>query len=631
MTPVSPSTLESPQLDALWSGRLSGEVHDLFKVFNDSLPFDHRLFLQDLAGSSAWANALEHANVLAADERAQIEAALKDLARCVAESPSVLIDADDEDIHSFVERELVSRVGDLGKKLHTGRSRNDQVATDLRLWTMEAIDCRIGEIQALIDALVELAQREQATVFPGYTHLQRAQPILFAHWCLAYVEMFRRDLGRMNDARHRTSVCPLGCAALAGTAYDIDREALAAKLGFHAASANSLDAVSDRDFVIESLSGISVTAMHLSRMAEDLVFYSSGEARLLELPDGLCSGSSIMPQKKNPDALELVRGKCGMQIGRLVGVMTTMKALPLAYNKDMQEDKVPLFDAMDELSICLRVLPPLLEGIKVRHQNARAAALGDFANATELADHLVERGVPFRDAHHQVGRLVSEAIEQGLPLEELSLSEIQTHAPAADEHVFVDLTVDAALGKRTSIGGTAPDQVATRIARLQSSGRKSRPTGSIEVRTARVSDLTDIKRLVDLWADAGENLPRSEEEILQSIGEFTVATEDDRVVGCGALWLYTPALAEIRSVGVDPECQGGGIGSKIIEHLAFNARRLRIEQVFVLTRAPQFFERLDFKMVSVNGLPEKILKDCARCPKKHCCDEIAMVRTTWSD
>ena len=297
----------------------------------------------------------------------------------------------------------------------------------------------------------------------------------------------------------------------------------------------------------------------------------------------------------------------------------------------MQEDKVPLFDAMDELSICLRVLPPLLEGIKVRHQNARAAALGDFANATELADHLVERGVPFRDAHHQVGRLVSEAIEQGLPLEELSLSEIQTHAPAADEHVFVDLTVDAALGKRTSIGGTAPDQVATRIARLQSSGRKSRPTGSIEVRTARVSDLTDIKRLVDLWADAGENLPRSEEEILQSIGEFTVATEDDRVVGCGALWLYTPALAEIRSVGVDPECQGGGIGSKIIEHLAFNARRLRIEQVFVLTRAPQFFKRLDFKMVSVNGLPEKILKDCARCPKKHCCDEIAMVRTTWSD
>ena len=631
MTPSNLNILEPVRREALWSGRLSGEVHDLFKVFNDSLPFDRRLFLQDVAGSAAWARALEHAKVLETGERIRIEEALEDLARCVAESPAVLIDADDEDIHSFVERELVARVGDLGKKLHTGRSRNDQVATDLRLWTMEALDHRIGEIQAVITALVELARREQSTVFPGYTHLQRAQPILFAHWCLAYVEMLRRDLGRMADARSRASLCPLGCAALAGTAYDIDRESIAVDLGFRAAAANSLDAVSDRDFVIESLSGISVTSVHLSRMAEDLVFYSSGEARLLELPDGLCSGSSIMPQKKNPDALELIRGKCGMQIGRLVGLMTTMKALPLAYNKDMQEDKVPLFDAMDELSICLRVLPPLLDGITVRRENARAAALGDFANATELADHLVTRGVPFRDAHHQVGRLVAEAIGRGLPLEEFSLSEINAHAPAADEQVFVDLTVDAALEKRASIGGTSPEQVATRIAGLQSPVRNSRPVGSIAIRTARVSDLADLKRLIDLWADAGENLPRSEEEILQSIGEFTVATEDDKVVGCGALWLYTPTLAEIRSVGVDPECQGGGVGSRIVEHLALNARRLRIERVFVLTRAPRFFERLEFKTVSVNGLPEKILKDCARCPKKHCCDEIAMVRTTWSE
>jgi argininosuccinate lyase / amino-acid N-acetyltransferase len=621
---------EPPRRASLWSGRFSGDVHDLFKVFNDSLNFDRRLFPQELAGSAAWARALERANVLEAEEVSRIEEALEDLARCVADSPAVLIDADDEDIHSFVERELVARVGDLGKKLHTGRSRNDQVATDLRLWTMEALDHRIGEIQAVITALVELAHREQATVFPGYTHLQRAQPVLFAHWCLAYVEMLRRDLGRMADAQSRASFCPLGCAALAGTAYDIDREAIAVDLGFRAAAANSLDAVSDRDFVIESLSGISVTAVHLSRMAEDLVFYSSGEARLIELPDGLCSGSSIMPQKKNPDALELIRGKCGMQIGRLVGLMTTMKALPLAYNKDMQEDKVPLFDAMDELSICLRVLPPLLDGIKVRRENARVAALGDFSNATELADHLVARGVPFRDAHHQVGRLVAAAIERGLPLEELSLTEIQAHAPAADEQVFVDLTVDAALGKRASIGGTSPEQIALRIARLRTPTTKSRPVGSIAVRTARVSDLADIKRLVDLWADAGENLPRSEEEILQSIGDFTVATEDDQVVGCGALWLYTPTLAEIRSVGVDPKCQGSGVGSRIVEHLAETACKLRIEQVFVLTRAPRFFERLQFKTVSVNGLPEKILKDCARCPKKHCCDEIAMIRTTWA-
>ena len=628
---MSGSTDAAVVPEAVWSGRFSGQVHELFKRFNDSLPFDRRLFPEDIAGSAAWARALERAGVLDPVELRHLESALQSLHDDVAADPAILRDADDEDVHSFVERNLVERIGDLGKKLHTGRSRNDQVATDLRLWTMTALDARIDEVQAVVTGLVDLAHRERETVFPGYTHLQRAQPVLFAHWCLAYVEMLRRDLGRLADARIRSAVCPLGCAALAGTAYEIDREALAVDLGFRSASANSLDAVSDRDFVLESLSAIAQTSIHLSRLSEDLVFYSSGEARLIELPDGLCSGSSIMPQKKNPDALELIRGKCGMQVGRLVGVMTTMKALPLAYNKDMQEDKVPLFDAMDELSICLRVLPPLLEGIVVRRDDARAAAIGDFANATELADHLVARGVAFRDAHHQVGRLVAEAIERGLPLEDLSLADIRNHAPAADETVFIDLTVDAAIAKRNAVGGTAPARIATRLAGLQTPAAPERPLGEIDVRKATVSDLTEIKRLVDLWADAGENLPRSEEEILHSIGEFAVATENGVVVGCGALWLYTPTLAEIRSVGVDPSCHGGGVGSRLIEHLATIAKDLRIERVFVLTRVPRFFERLEFRTVSVNGLPEKILKDCARCPKKHDCDEIAMVRTTWPE
>ena len=346
--------------DAIWAGRLSGEVHELFKRFNDSLPFDRRLFEEDLDGSAAWARAIEKAGVLTKPERQRIESAIEAIRGEVRADPSRLTDADDEDIHSFVERELVAQVGDLGKKLHTGRSRNDQVATDLRLWTMRALDERIAETQAAIHALVALAERERETVFPGYTHLQRAQPVLFAHWCLAYVEMLRRDALRLADARKRTSICPLGSAALAGTAYPIDRESLAVDLGFAAASANSLDAVGDRDFVAESLAAIAIEAMHLSRLAEDLIFYASGEAALVDLPDGLCSGSSIMPQKKNPDALELVRGKAGMQIGRLTGVLTTLKGLPMAYNKDLQEDKLPLFTAMDELSIALRVLPPLL-------------------------------------------------------------------------------------------------------------------------------------------------------------------------------------------------------------------------------------------------------------------------------
>ncbi len=624
------SGAKAPARDALWSGRFSGAVHELFQRFNDSLPFDRRLVAQDITGSAAWARAIEKAGILTSDERSSIETALAEIAETVAADPSIIEQAIDEDVHSFVERELVARIGDLGKKLHTGRSRNDQVATDLRLWTMEAIDARVHEVQDAIRALVNLADRERDAVFPGYTHLQRAQPIVFAHWCLAYVEMLRRDAARLSDARRRTAVSPLGAAALAGTAYPIDREALAVDLGFTAAAANSLDAVSDRDFVIEALSAISTCAMHLSRLAEDLIFYSSGEAGLIDLPDGLCSGSSIMPQKKNPDALELIRGKCGMQVGRLVGLLTTMKALPLAYNKDMQEDKVPLFEAMDELSICLRVLPPLLDGLSVRRDRARTAATGDFSNATELADHLARLGVPFREAHHQVGRLVAEAIKRRSTLEDLPIETIREHAPAATEQVFVDLTVNAALSRRGSVGGTSPDQVAARLARLRDPHeRPSVEVGDLEVRTATVEDLPGIKRLIDLWADAGENLPRTSEEILQSISDFTVAVHGGQVVGCGALWLYAPELAEIRSVGVDPDHHGAGIGSLVVEHLARIAGELRVERVFVLTRAPLFFERLGFRTVSVNGLPEKILKDCARCPKKHACDEIAMVRTTW--
>ncbi len=618
-----------PRAAPLWSGRLDGSVHELFSLFNDSLPIDGRLLAEDLDASAAWARALERAGVLGHADRLALEEAIEAIREAVAADPSRLQAARDEDVHSFVERELVARLGDLGKRLHTGRSRNDQVATDLRLWTMRAIDARSRELQEAIHALVALADREREAVFPGYTHLQRAQPILFAHWCLAYVEMLRRDLARLADARRRTASCPLGSAALAGTAYPIDRESLAVDLGFAAASVNSLDAVGDRDFVAEAVGAISLCAVHLSRLAEDLIFYASSEAGLVELPDGLCSGSSIMPQKRNPDALELMRGKAAIQIGRGAGVLALLKGLPTAYNKDLQEDKATLFASMDDLSICLRVLPPLLDGLRVRRDRAREAAIGDFANATELADHLARHGVPFRDAHHQAGRLVNEAIARGVGLEGLPLETIRGVAPAATGRVFVDLTIESALARRRSVGGTAPDQVAARLARLRRPPARSAGSGEATVRTATVEDLPGIKRLVDLWADAGENLPRSEEEILHSIRDFAVALDGGEVVGCGALWLYTPTLGEIRSVGVDPDRHGGGIGSRIVEHLAGIAAKLRVERVFVLTRAPLFFERLGFRQVSVNALPEKILKDCARCPKRHCCDEIAMVRTTF--
>jgi len=612
----------------LWAGRTDGAVDALFRRFNDSLPFDRALVREDIVGSMAWARALARAGVLSAAERVRIEAALGEILVLVEDHPELLVRADDEDIHSWVERELIARVGDLGKKLHTGRSRNDQVATDLRLWTAAALRDRLAEIDAAVRALVALAERERETVMPGYTHLQRAQPVLFSHWCLAYVEMLERDAGRLSDCLGRVRVSPLGSGALAGTAYPIDRDALAADLGFAVASRNSLDAVSDRDFAVEALAACALCAVHLSRLAEDLIFYATSEAGFVELPDAFTSGSSLMPQKKNPDALELIRGKTGRQLGNLVSLLVTLKGLPLAYNKDMQEDKEPLFDSMEHLSLCLRVLPPMLEGLKVDRAKAREAAGGGFTNATDLADYLVRAGVPFREAHHQVGRLVRTAIEEEVPLEGLSLETMKRFAPNVQGDVYTALTVSATLARRAVEGGTSPRSVENaieRIRRLLRERGERGADGELELRQARIDDLDGICRLVDHWARMGENLPRGREDILKAILDFGVAVLDGQVVGCGALWIYTPQLAEIRSLGVDEACQGRGIGSELVQHFLDVARDLHIPRVCVLTRAPHFFARLGFRQVSINSLPEKVLKDCAGCPKNDRCDEIAMV------
>ncbi|WP_394497364.1 argininosuccinate lyase [Shewanella sp. ENK2] len=452
---------------ALWGGRFSQESSALFKLFNDSLPVDYRLIEEDIVGSIAWASAITSVGILTQQECEQLHGALNELLVEVADKPEAIIASGAEDIHSFVEQSLIAKVGDLGKKLHTGRSRNDQVATDLKLWCKKEGEQSLTLLHKLKNALIDLAEREIDAVMPGYTHLQRAQPVLFGHWCLAYVEMFERDISRLEDALKRADTCPLGCGALAGTAYPMDRHAIAESLGFSAPTLNSLDTVSDRDHVVELCSDASISMMHLSRMAEDLIFFNSGEAGFIDLDDEVTSGSSLMPQKKNPDALELIRGKTGRVYGSLVGILTTMKALPLAYNKDMQEDKEGLFDVMDSWSICLEMAALVLSGLQVNRERTLAAAQQGYANSTELADYLVAKGMPFREAHHVVGEVVVAAIAKQTPLEDLVISELQQFSPIISDDVYECLTIESCLEKREALGGTSLAQVKQALAAKQ--------------------------------------------------------------------------------------------------------------------------------------------------------------------
>lgn len=452
---------------ALWGGRFTQAADSRFKAFNDSLRFDYRLAEQDIVGSIAWSKALVSVNVLSVQEQQQLEQALNHLLQSVQQDPEQILASDAEDIHSWVEQKLIEQVGDLGKKLHTGRSRNDQVATDLKLWCRDQGVHLLLALKTLQQQLVAVAAEHQATVLPGYTHLQRAQPVTFAHWCLAYLEMFERDESRLTDALARLNTSPLGSGALAGTAYAIDREVLAADLGFTRATRNSLDAVSDRDHVMELMSVASISMLHLSRLAEDMIFYTTGEAGFIEFADTVTSGSSLMPQKKNPDALELIRGKTGRVYGALAGMMMTVKALPLAYNKDMQEDKEGLFDALDTWFDCLQMAGLCFDGIKVNAARTLEAAKQGYSNATELADYLVAKGIPFREAHHIVGVAVVAAISKGVALEELSLAELQQFSPLIEQDVYPILTIESCLEKRCALGGVSPKQVAHALQQAQ--------------------------------------------------------------------------------------------------------------------------------------------------------------------
>jgi argininosuccinate lyase len=377
-----------------------------------------------------------------------------------AEAGTLDFDAsEEEDIHSFVEATLIEQLGDIARKLHTGRSRNDQVATDFRLWTREHVDLLIADLENVKASLVGTANHNKTVILPGYTHLQRAQPVRYPHWCLAYVEMFKRDISRLRDLRVRLNQSPLGCGALAGTTYPIDRYEIASELGFDSPCLNSLDAVSDRDFVLELLFTASTSMMHMSRMAEDLIFFNSGEAGFITLGDAVTSGSSLMPQKKNPDALELMRGKCGRVFGSLQGMLVTMKGLPLAYNKDMQEDKEGLLDAVTQWHICLCIACEVIDSIKLDSERCAKAAREGYANATELADYLVAKGIPFRTAHDISGQVVLAALEKKKAIEELSIAELQQFSALIENDVYAILQLEYLVNKRSILGGTGIDPV----------------------------------------------------------------------------------------------------------------------------------------------------------------------------
>ena len=450
----------------LWGGRFRKETDDLVNDFNSSIQFDARLYREDIQGSVAHAAMLADRGIIAREDAAAIQAGLEGILADV-EAGKVEFTADNEDIHMNVEALLTARIGDAGKRLHTARSRNDQVAVDLRLYLRREIGEIVEQILDLQAAILAQARAHQDTVMPGYTHLQRAQPISFAQHLLAYGSMLRRDVGRLLDCRARMNECPLGSGALAGTTYPIDRWQTAKALGFTAPMDNSLDGVSDRDYAIELLSALSVLMMHLSRFSEEIILWCSWEFKFIELDDAYSTGSSIMPQKKNPDVAELVRGKTGRVYGHLMGLLTTMKGLPLAYNKDMQEDKEPVFDAVDTVKLCLPVFTGMIETMKVLPGNMRRAASAGFINATDCADYLTKKGLPFRDAYTAVGNLVYYCTQRGKGLEDLTLEELRSISPLFGEDVYEALRLETCMGQRKSWGGPAPEETARQIQALE--------------------------------------------------------------------------------------------------------------------------------------------------------------------
>ncbi|MEE4380275.1 MAG: argininosuccinate lyase [Candidatus Competibacteraceae bacterium] len=458
--------MNDSQTNKTWGGRFTESTDDFVKAFSASVDFDRRLYKQDIQGSIAHATMLAKVGLLSdADHHAIInglEAIRGEIERGEFPWSAAL-----EDVHMNIEARLIERIGDAGKRLHTGRSRNDQVATDIRLYLREAIDAILSELTRLQHGLVTLAEREAKTIMPGFTHMQVAQPVTLGHHLLAWFEMLRRDAERLQDCRKRVNLMPLGSAALAGTSYPVDRRYTAELLGFAAPTENSLDAVSDRDFAIEFVAASALLMTHLSRWAEELILWASAAFNFIELPDRFCTGSSIMPQKKNPDIPELVRGKGGRVTGHLMALLTLMKGQPLAYNRDNQEDKEPLFDTVDTVSDCVRAFADMVPALQPKRESMYRAAKQGFATATDLADYLVRKGLPFRDAHEVVGRAVRHGIDTSRDLAEMELTELQAFSPLIQADVFTVLSLEGSVAARNHLGGTAPAQVCAAVERAR--------------------------------------------------------------------------------------------------------------------------------------------------------------------
>ena len=449
-------------MNKMWAGRFLKQLDSQADDFNSSIRFDSKMFKQDITGSLVHAEMLKKQGIISADEAEKIKNGLSEILFDL-ENGKIEIDMTAEDIHMFVEQELTARIGDAGKRLHTARSRNDQVALDIRLYLRDNAAEIISLIKALIGAICDKAEENKTAIMPGYTHLQRAQPITFAHHLLAYAMMLTRDCGRIEDAVKRMNLCPLGSCALAGTTYNTDRSFTAEKLGFDGYTLNSIDGVSDRDFCIELMSAFATIMMHLSRLSEEIILWSSWEFHFVELDDSYTTGSSIMPQKKNSDMAELVRGKTGRVYGNLIATLTMLKGLPLAYNKDMQEDKEAIFDSIETVKACLGIFAPMIATMKVIADTMYAAAGKGFINATDLADYLTKKGLPFRTAYKTVGEIVAYCIEKGYVLDNMPLSEYQKFNEMFEDDLFGEISLEACVQKRISAGGTGPDSVEAQI------------------------------------------------------------------------------------------------------------------------------------------------------------------------